>query len=157
MTCDSTPIFPHGSREGCFPYMSVSTYFPLQHQCWLKSSHHPACCPGSYSVSWSWNRPTNQTHSWLPLLNTCCWLARPIFTQVGPDFSFISLPGPGLQAWPWGASPPPEIMGIQGMELFAIGVVIIIFMAVLKQFGILEPMSSFEGNGPPEAHQMVDT
>lgn len=32
-------------------------------------------------------------------------------------------------------------MGIQGMELFAIGVVIILFVAVLKQFGILEPMS----------------
>ena len=42
-------------------------------------------------------------------------------------------------------------MGIQGMELFAIGVVIILFMAVLKQFGILEPMSTFEGKGPPEA------
>lgn len=40
-------------------------------------------------------------------------------------------------------------MGIQGMELFAIGVVIILFMAVLKQFGILEPISSFEGNRPP--------
>ncbi|KAJ3603548.1 hypothetical protein NHX12_028293 [Muraenolepis orangiensis] len=38
-------------------------------------------------------------------------------------------------------------MGIQGMELFAIGVVIILFMAVLKQFGILEPMGSFEGDG----------
>ncbi|CAG09619.1 unnamed protein product, partial [Tetraodon nigroviridis] len=38
----------------------------------------------------------------------------------------------------------PGVMGIQGMELFAIGVVIILFMAVLKQFGILEPMSSFE-------------
>uniref|UniRef100_A0A8C6TF58 Potassium voltage-gated channel interacting protein 3 n=1 Tax=Neogobius melanostomus TaxID=47308 RepID=A0A8C6TF58_9GOBI len=35
-------------------------------------------------------------------------------------------------------------MGIHGMELCAIGVVIILFMAVLKQFGILEPMSSFE-------------
>ena len=35
------------------------------------------------------------------------------------------------------------------MELFAIGVVIILFMAVLKQFGILEPMSSFEGKGQP--------
>uniref|UniRef100_A0A3B3R7E3 Potassium voltage-gated channel interacting protein 3 n=1 Tax=Paramormyrops kingsleyae TaxID=1676925 RepID=A0A3B3R7E3_9TELE len=32
-------------------------------------------------------------------------------------------------------------MGIQGMELFAIGVVVILFVAVLKQFGILEPMS----------------
>ncbi|XP_058246718.1 Kv channel interacting protein 3a, calsenilin isoform X8 [Hemibagrus wyckioides] len=32
-------------------------------------------------------------------------------------------------------------MGIQGMELFAIAVVIILFVAVLKQFGILEPMS----------------
>ncbi|KAF7665060.1 hypothetical protein LDENG_00155930 [Lucifuga dentata] len=40
-------------------------------------------------------------------------------------------------------------MGIQGMELFAIGVVIILFMAVLKQFGILEPMSTFEGKGSP--------
>lgn len=47
-------------------------------------------------------------------------------------------------------------MGIQGMELFAIGVVIILFMAVLKQFGILEPMSSFEGKGPPEAPQMAN-
>ncbi|KAG9335490.1 hypothetical protein JZ751_004620 [Albula glossodonta] len=32
-------------------------------------------------------------------------------------------------------------MGMQGMELFAVGVVIILFVAVLKQFGILEPMS----------------
>ncbi|XP_063788116.1 calsenilin isoform X5 [Pseudophryne corroboree] len=32
-------------------------------------------------------------------------------------------------------------MGIQGMELFAIAVVIVLFVAVLKQFGILEPMS----------------
>lgn len=32
-------------------------------------------------------------------------------------------------------------MSIQGMELFAIAVVIILFVAVLKQFGILEPMS----------------
>lgn len=32
-------------------------------------------------------------------------------------------------------------MSIQGMELFAIGVVIVLFVAVLKQFGILEPMS----------------
>uniref|UniRef100_A0AAV2MNA3 EF-hand domain-containing protein n=1 Tax=Knipowitschia caucasica TaxID=637954 RepID=A0AAV2MNA3_KNICA len=38
-------------------------------------------------------------------------------------------------------------MGIHGMELCAIGVVIILFMAVLKQFGILEPMSSFEAHG----------
>ncbi|KAA8592685.1 hypothetical protein FQN60_018140, partial [Etheostoma spectabile] len=30
------------------------------------------------------------------------------------------------------APPCPEVMGIQGMELFAIGVVIILFMAVLK-------------------------
>lgn len=36
-------------------------------------------------------------------------------------------------------------MGIQGMELFAIGVVIILFVAVLKQFGILEPMSLEDG------------
>ncbi|KAJ8005766.1 hypothetical protein DPEC_G00121300 [Dallia pectoralis] len=34
---------------------------------------------------------------------------------------------------------------IQGMELFAMGVVFIMFVAVLKGFGILEPMSSFEG------------
>ncbi|XP_060737983.1 Kv channel interacting protein 3a, calsenilin isoform X4 [Tachysurus vachellii] len=36
-------------------------------------------------------------------------------------------------------------MGIQGMELFAIAVVIILFVAVLKQFGILEPMSLEDG------------
>lgn len=47
-------------------------------------------------------------------------------------------------------------MAIQGMELFAIGVVIILFMAVLKQFGILEPMSSFEGKGPPGAPLLAD-
>lgn len=66
-------------------------------------------------------------------------------------------------AWPFpAAAAVPEarpyfsaVMGIQGMELFAIGVVIILFMAVLKQFGILEPMSSFEGKGPPEAHVLV--
>ncbi|TWW60650.1 hypothetical protein D4764_05G0007400 [Takifugu flavidus] len=64
-----------------------------------------------------------------------------------------ALSGPGLtQAWPCKLPPPhPGAMGIQGMELFAIGVVIILFMAVLKQFGILEPMSSFEGKGPSEA------
>lgn len=36
-------------------------------------------------------------------------------------------------------------MSIQGMELFAIGVVIVLFVAVLKQFGILEPMSLEDG------------
>ncbi|XP_058134081.1 calsenilin isoform X3 [Dasypus novemcinctus] len=32
-------------------------------------------------------------------------------------------------------------MGIQGMELCAVAVVLLLFVAVLKQFGILEPMS----------------
>ncbi|KAF7476296.1 Hypothetical predicted protein [Marmota monax] len=32
-------------------------------------------------------------------------------------------------------------MGIQGMELCAMAVVVLLFIAVLKQFGILEPMS----------------
>nr|XP_033805597.1 calsenilin [Geotrypetes seraphini] len=36
-------------------------------------------------------------------------------------------------------------MGIQGMELFAVAVVIVLFIAVLKQFGILEPMSMEDG------------
>jgi hypothetical protein len=36
-------------------------------------------------------------------------------------------------------------MGIQGMELCAMAVVVLLFIAVLKQFGILEPMS-MEGN-----------
>ncbi|CAB1446285.1 unnamed protein product [Pleuronectes platessa] len=62
-------------------------------------------------------------------------------------------PGPGNKPMPPSTNqtesrpvlpPYPAVMGIQGMELFAIGVVIILFMAVLKQFGILEPMSSFE-------------
>lgn len=38
--------------------------------------------------------------------------------------------------------PPPGAMGIQGMELCAVAVVILLFIAVLKQFGILEPISS---------------
>lgn len=41
-------------------------------------------------------------------------------------------------------------MGIQGMELCAMAVVVLLFIAVLKQFGILEPMS-MEGNMWPPA------
>ena len=41
-------------------------------------------------------------------------------------------------------------MGIQGMELCAMAVVVLLFIAVLKQFGILEPMS-MEGNAWPSA------
>ncbi|XP_063214585.1 calsenilin isoform X2 [Chroicocephalus ridibundus] len=36
-------------------------------------------------------------------------------------------------------------MGIQGMELCAVAVVILLFIAVLKQFGILEPISAEDG------------
>lgn len=94
--------------------------------------------------------PTNQAGS-------CCLLAHPCWhrlllnralTCINPSF-LSSIPG-GLVGPEW-APACSEVMGIQGMELFAIGVVIILFMAVLKQFGILEPMSSFEGNGPPAA------
>lgn len=44
---------------------------------------------------------------------------------------------------------PPRLpaMGMQGMELCAVAVVILLFIAVLKQFGILEPISA-EGNHP---------
>lgn len=42
-------------------------------------------------------------------------------------------------------------MGIQGMELCAMAVVVLLFIAVLKQFGILEPMS-MEGNAWPRPH-----
>lgn len=45
--------------------------------------------------------------------------------------------------------PPPGAMGIQGMELCAVAVVILLFIAVLKQFGILEPIS-VEGTPPPQ-------
>eukprot|EP00069_Balaena_mysticetus_P010420 bmy_06908T0 len=38
-------------------------------------------------------------------------------------------------------------MGIQGMELCAMAVVVLLFIAVLKQFGILEPMSMEDGGG----------
>ncbi|XP_071273920.1 calsenilin-like isoform X1 [Agelaius tricolor] len=40
-------------------------------------------------------------------------------------------------------------MGIQGMELCAVAVVILLFIAVLKQFGILEPISA-EDSGDPD-------
>lgn len=45
---------------------------------------------------------------------------------------------------------PPPAAGMQGMELCAVAVVILLFIAVLKQFGILEPIS-VEGNpdSPP--------
>lgn len=46
-----------------------------------------------------------------------------------------------------GAPPAPPAMGMQGMELCAVAVVILLFIAVLKQFGILEPISA-EGNPP---------
>ncbi|KAJ8286178.1 hypothetical protein GJAV_G00035410 [Gymnothorax javanicus] len=62
---------------------------------------------------------------------------------------FELLPGPsplGDETVEQQAIPEQPAMGIQGMELFAIGVVIILFVAVLKQFGILEPMS-LEGKG----------
>lgn len=36
---------------------------------------------------------------------------------------------------------PPPAAGMQGMELCAVAVVILLFIAVLKQFGILEPIS----------------
>ncbi|XP_068012727.1 calsenilin-like [Melanerpes formicivorus] len=36
-------------------------------------------------------------------------------------------------------------MGMQGMELCAVAVVILLFIAVLKQFGILEPISAEDG------------
>lgn len=110
MTRDTTPIFPHGSREGCFPYMSASTYFPLQHQCWLKSSLHPACGLALMLSPRAWNQPmlspTNQTDSWLPVLNTCCWLARPSFTRGQPRFPFLSVPGPGLKGLALRGLPP---------------------------------------------------
>ncbi|MGH0145015.1 UNVERIFIED_CONTAM: hypothetical protein FKN15_026804 [Acipenser sinensis] len=39
-------------------------------------------------------------------------------------------------------------MGIQGMEILAVGVVLFMFMAVLKQFGVLEPMEAItNGSG----------
>ncbi|KAL9823469.1 calsenilin-like isoform 5-T5 [Geothlypis trichas] len=39
-------------------------------------------------------------------------------------------------------------MGIQGMELCAVAVVILLFIAVLKQFGILEPISAEDSCDP---------
>lgn len=156
MTPDAASVSPHGSRQRRFPYMSASTYFPLQHRCWLKSSLHPARCSGSLIVFRAWN----QTHAvmirsdWTPSPSVQHFLTRRAWIySPWPRSPFGSLAGPGLtQTWPWELHPlHPGVMGIQGMELFAIGVVIILFMAVLKQFGILEPMSSFEGKGPREA------
>uniref|UniRef100_A0A8C5J0E5 EF-hand domain-containing protein n=1 Tax=Junco hyemalis TaxID=40217 RepID=A0A8C5J0E5_JUNHY len=48
-----------------------------------------------------------------------------------------------------GAPRAPGAMGIQGMELCAVAVVILLFIAVLKQFGILEPISA-EDSGDPD-------
>lgn len=99
MTCDTTPIFPHGSRERRFPYMSASTYFPLQHQCWLKSSLHPTCCSGSHALSWDWDQTYAVTHQpdWLLIASAEYLLSRRAWLHWGwPRFPFVSLPGPGL-------------------------------------------------------------
>ncbi|MFT7808320.1 calsenilin-like [Arapaima gigas] len=62
-----------------------------------------------------------------------CWASRKdLWSQTNLGFPASHLCLPHL---------PQTAMGIQGMELFAMGVVIILFVAVLKQFGILEPMS----------------
>lgn len=114
MTCDTTPIFPHGSREGGFPYMSASTYFPLQHQCWHWSSLRPAHWPGSHAVSRAWkNKPmlsaTDQTDPWLLLLKTLV-VDSPNPALLGssrlPLSPLSSGPGLVVLAWPWVGSPP---------------------------------------------------
>lgn len=110
MTRDTAPIFPHGSRQRRFPYMSASTYFPLQHRCWLKSSLHPARCSGFHTVFRAWN----QTHAvtlesdWTltpsaqHLLTCRAWIYSP-----WPRSPFGSLAGPGLtQTWPWEPAHP---------------------------------------------------
>lgn len=63
--------------------------------------------------------------------------------------------GDGPAAAPEGAAAaaatpgcPRPSMAMQGMELCAVAVVILLFIAVLKQFGILEPISA-EGNPRP--------
>lgn len=108
--------------------------------------------------------------------NPCCYtptslipvgsplLKTPVVEQLGSALlGQTRLPRLSLQGQafscrlgPESAPPLSWVMGIQGMELFAIGVVIILFMAVLKQFGILEPMSSFEGKGRPEVPQLAN-
>lgn len=116
MTPDAASVSPHGSRQRRFPYMSASTYFPLQHWCWLKSSLHPARCSGSLTVFRAWN----QTHAvmirsnWTPspsvqhFLTHWAWIYSP-----WPRSPFGSLAGPGLtQTWPWEPA-PPSIPSIQ--------------------------------------------
>lgn len=108
MTRDTTLIFSHGSREGAFPYMSASTYFPFQHQCWLKSQSSSSLWP--HALSQAWNQPilspTKQTDSWLTLLKTCYWLG-PSFTQPAPaQIAFYFCPWARLRRiCPEGSSP----------------------------------------------------
>ncbi|XP_051664906.1 calsenilin-like isoform X4 [Manacus candei] len=69
--------------------------------------------------------------------------ATPLRNKTTPSFWDTPphpLPTPyrGLGGTP---QAPPGAMGIQGMELCAVAVVILLFIAVLKQFGILEPIS----------------
>lgn len=151
MTHGTTPVFSHESRDGAFPYMSASTYFPLPHQCW-HCSLRPVRWPGSRAVSLAWKQICAL---WLTRL-VPDYLSRTLTSDLvqfdlnqARPFHFLPSARPFRLGWLG-----PEVMGIQGMELFAIGVVIILFMAVLKQFGILEPISSIEGKGPPEAPQL---
>lgn len=109
MTPNTAPISPHGSRQRPFPYMSASTYFPLQHRCWLKSSLRPARCSGSLTVFRAWNQTHAVTIHWTlspsaqHFLTRRAWIYSP-----WPRPPIGSLSGPGLtQAWPCKLPPPP--------------------------------------------------
>ncbi|XP_070992739.1 calsenilin-like isoform X2 [Oncorhynchus clarkii lewisi] len=83
-----------------------------------QASKYSICCSTTETIIITNFAPAGVSH------------ARPLCVGLPSAGSPCPLPAMGIQ--------------IQGMELFAIGVVMIMFVAVLKGFGILEPMSSFE-------------
>lgn len=87
-----------------------------------QASKYSICCSTTETIIITNFAPAGVSH------------ARPLCVGLPSAGSPCPLPAMGIQ--------------IQGMELFAIGVVMIMFVAVLKGFGILEPMSSFEGKSP---------
>lgn len=103
MADDTTPIFPHESREGGFPYMSTSTYFPLQHQCWHWSSLHPACWPHSHALSWAWKQTHAVTHrpDWFLSHIGSSLLKALVVDCLGPELARTAWasPRPSLQSW----------------------------------------------------------
>lgn len=125
-----------GSRE----FLHFYRFLPIFHFNTIQVfSRLPPGWPVSRASFWAWRLMSWSSPLLKTLLDSTLW-------DSGSQGSRLFTPA-GVWTVRLGSPSNLKIMGIQDMELLAIGVVVILFMAVLKQFGILEPISSFEGKG----------